>query len=117
MRTKNILTKLVMGISALVLTLGIASVSPTSVWAAPSCGTQSFCVWDGTNFSGDVVGVTIPSAFGACISIPTWMQNRASSYYNSSDHGLIWYDGDRCAIGTDIAALRHIRGLPRSRHP
>jgi hypothetical protein len=95
---------LLAGLASLVAVLGLSVGMATPASAAPGCFSGRLCLWDGANYSGSVISLTLPGP-GGCVTLPTspYWKNIASSFFNNSARGLIFYDGDGCT-GSSLVA-------------
>lgn len=79
----------------LMVVMGALEATAAPEQVDPGCFPDRVCLWDGEQYSGDVVSITIP-AVGVCINVQDWMNNRASSIFNNSPYYLAWYDEPNC---------------------
>lgn len=86
--------KIVSGVTAVALMLGMAVGIAPSAKAAPSCFTDRVCIWDGANYSGSVTSRTV--GLWWCVTYPSTWVNKATSIYNNTEFFIKWYDGDTC---------------------
>jgi type IV secretory pathway TrbL component len=111
MNIQRKLARVGVGISSAVLSVGaVLSLGMTASAATPSCASGRLCIWDGTNYDGTVVSMTLPGA-GSCKTMPySWAKNMMSSYYNNSSHAMYFYDGDNCTGSGLNTAFAHDAG-------
>lgn len=94
---------LLLSFAALAAILGMSFAPASSTQAAPGCFSGRLCLWDGSNFSGSVISLTLPGS-GGCVTLPTspYWKDITSSYFNNSSKTVSLYDGDGCSgIGLD----------------
>lgn len=92
MRTKIILSMLVLSVSAVGLVAGPLTMPAA---AAPDCAQGKFCLWMDPNYVN--VKKTITPSPGLCYWLETGPNNNASSALNNSNYQVYMYDSQGCA--------------------
>lgn len=98
-RLRSVLLATGVSVAILVSMTTVASASPVSA-SGSSCPSRSLCLYEGTNFTGDVFTVTSFNPSGACVSLVDhgW-GDRAHSAINTHNASAAMFMNDDCVGG------------------
>ncbi|GAA4690019.1 peptidase inhibitor family I36 protein [Phytohabitans rumicis] len=98
MSVNRLRSALVVAGAATALLIGAAGVAPAA--SAAACPSRSLCLYEGTNFTGDMFPVTSLNPSGTCVSLVDhgW-GDRAHSAVNTHNNSAAMFMNDDCIGG------------------